>query len=77
MRFTVGTAFLPPDELLAVARAADGAGYHAIAMSDHVANLEQLRSPYPYTDDGGRRWKPFTPWLDPWVAVGAMAAVTE
>ncbi|MCU1454001.1 MAG: rutA 1 [Acidimicrobiales bacterium] len=77
MRFSIGTAFLPPDELVPIARAADAAGYHAIAVSDHVVNLEELRTPYPYTDDGSRRWKPFTPWLDPWVTVGAMAAVTE
>jgi probable F420-dependent oxidoreductase len=40
-------------------------------------NLETLTTPYPYTPDGERRWPPFTPWLDPWVTIGAMAAVTE
>ncbi|MCU1497345.1 MAG: family F420-dependent class oxidoreductase [Acidimicrobiales bacterium] len=77
MRFSIGTAFLPPDELLPIAQAADEAGYHAVALSDHVVNLEELHTPYPYTEDGTRRWKPFTPWVDPWVAIGAMAAVTR
>ncbi len=46
-------------------------------MSDHVLDLETLSTPYPYTKDGKRRWEPCTPWLDPWVAIGAMGAVTE
>jgi len=77
MRFTVGMAYSPPDHYVPLAKAADEAGYHAIACSDHVANLEELKTPYPYTKDGSRRWKHFTPWLDPWVTIGAMAAVTE
>ena len=77
MRFSIGTAFSPPDHYVPVARAADDAGYHAIACSDHVVNLEELHTPYPYTADGSRRWEAFTPWLDPWVAIGAMAAATE
>jgi len=77
MRFSVATAFLPPEELIPIARAADERGFHAMALSDHVVNLETLRTPYPYTDDGQRRWEPFTPWVDPWVTVGALGAVTE
>lgn len=77
MRFSIGTAFMPADHYVPLARAADDAGYHAMACSDHVVNLETLRSPYPYTKDGSRRWATFTPWLDPWVAIAAMAAVTE
>lgn len=77
MRFSIGTAFMPADHYGPVARAADDAGYHAIACSDHVVHLETLRTPYPYTKDGSRRWSAFTPWLDPWVAIASMAAVTE
>ncbi len=77
MRFSIATAYLPPEELAPIAAAADAAGYHALALSDHVVNLETLATPYPYTSDGQRRWEPFTPWLDPWVAIGALGAVTE
>ena len=42
-----------------------------------MINLEVLETAYPYTSDGSRRWEPFTPWLDPWVTVGALATVTE
>lgn len=77
MRFSIATAFLPPEELVPIAKAADDAGYHAMALSDHIVNLETLTTPYPYTEDGGRRWEPFTPWVDPMVAIGALGAVTE
>ena len=73
----MATAYLPPEELAPIAKAADAAGYRAMALADHVVNLETLRTPYPYTDDGNRRWEAFTPWVDPWVAIGALAAVTE
>jgi probable F420-dependent oxidoreductase len=76
VRFSIATAYLPPEELAPIARAADAAGYHALALADHVVNLETLATPYPYTDDGERRWPSFTPWVDPWVAIGALAAAT-
>ncbi len=77
MRFSIATAYLDPSELAPIARLADELGYHAMALADHVVNLETLDTKYPYTADGARRWAPFTPWVDPWVSIGALAAVTE
>ncbi len=76
MRFYVSIAFLDIREAVEVARAADELGFDGIGIPDHVVNLETLATPYPYTDDGRRRWKPFTPWPDPWVMIGALAPVT-
>lgn len=76
MKFYVSSAFLDIREIVEIARAADEIGYEGIAIPDHVVNLETLRTPYPYTHDGQRRWQPFTDWPDPWVLVGAMAQVT-
>ncbi|BBY97834.1 TIGR03619 family F420-dependent LLM class oxidoreductase [Mycolicibacterium fallax] len=76
MRFYVGTPFMEVHEAVEIARAADELGYDGIAIPDHVVNLETLATPYPYTSDGKPRWQPFTPWPDPWVLIGAMAAVT-
>lgn len=77
MRVSIATAYLPPEELAPIARAADAAGYHGLALADHVVNLETLTTEYPYTADGNRRWEPFTPWLDPLVTIGALGAITE
>ena len=56
MRFAISTAFQPVDHLIPLARAADELGYHSIAVPDHVVDLEELATPYPYTADGARRW---------------------
>lgn len=76
MRFSVSLAFQPVEHLLPIARAADELGYHAISVPDHVVDLEELATPYPYTADGSRRWELETPWPDPWVLIGALGAVT-
>ncbi|MCB1040886.1 MAG: LLM class flavin-dependent oxidoreductase, partial [Acidimicrobiales bacterium] len=59
------------------ARLADELGYHALALSDHVINLQSLDTKYPYTETGARRWEAFTPWVDPIVAIASLAAQTE
>ena len=76
MHFSIVTAFQPCDQLIPLARAADELGYHAISVPDHVVDLEELETPYPYTPDGKRRWDIDAEWPDPWVLVGALAAVT-
>ena len=77
MKFYVSTAFLSAGEIIEIARAADDLGYEGVAIPDHVVNLETLSTPYPYTEDGQRRWQPFTEWLDPWVLVGALSQATR
>jgi probable F420-dependent oxidoreductase len=76
VKFVCSLAFAPPDQLLALARAADAAGFDSVAVSDHIVHPRTIATPYPYTADGTPRWKPFTSWPDPWVAIGAMAGVT-
>jgi probable F420-dependent oxidoreductase len=77
LNFVVNVAYAPVSDLCSLARACDEAGFAAMAISDHLIHPEKLATPYPYTEDGEPRWEPFTEWPDPWVAIGAMAAVTE
>jgi probable F420-dependent oxidoreductase len=74
--FAVVGAFLPTDELVPIAQAADELGYAGFAIADHVVDLETIDTPYPYEADGSRRWDHATEWPDPWVLVGALSAVT-
>jgi probable F420-dependent oxidoreductase len=76
MKFVIPTAFSPPSQLCEMAVLAEQHGIDAIAISDHVAHPETIASPYPYTKDGAIRWTEETAWPDPFVAIGAMAAVT-
>jgi probable F420-dependent oxidoreductase len=77
VKFCVSTAFCDPRHLVEVARTADAAGWDVLAVSDHVVHPEKIATPYPYTPDGQPRWEAPAPWPDPWVAIGAMAAVTQ
>jgi len=77
MKFYVSLAFLDTNEVADIARAADELGYDGLGIPDHVVNLQTLKTPYPYTRDGKRRWEPFTDWPDPWVLIGGLAMVTS
>jgi probable F420-dependent oxidoreductase len=67
---------MPTAQLVEIAKAADRLGYDSLAMPDHVVDLETLRTPYPYTPDGARRWGFEAEWPDPWVLAGALSTVT-
>jgi probable F420-dependent oxidoreductase len=77
MKFVLSAAFSPLGDLPALARAADQHQWQAMSFSDHVVNPETITTPYPYTEDGSRRWQAFTDWPDPWVSIGALASITE
>jgi len=77
LKFVVNAAYAPVEALCGMARACDDAGFEALAVSDHLIHPEKLTTPYPYTEDGSPRWENFTDWPDPFVAIAAMAAVTE
>lgn len=77
MKFGISVTFNDSTHIGPMAAAADLAGFDCVALSDHVLHPKQIRTPYPYTKDGKTRWPPFTDWLDPWVGVASMAAVTS
>lgn len=76
MEFVLNTAYAEVSQLVPLARACEAAGFGAIALSDHLIHPQKLATPYPYSEDGSPRWEPFTDWPDPFVAIGALAAVT-
>jgi probable F420-dependent oxidoreductase len=77
MKFTVGIALSPLDQLAELARTAEECGYDSIALPDSLFFSEQVSAKYPYTPDGSRFWDADTPWADPFVAAAAMGAVTS
>ena len=76
MKFVISAAFQPPKHLIPLAIAAEEAGFEAIASSDHAVYPETLDTPYPYTEDGTRRYDETSDFPDPWVLAGAMSSVT-
>lgn len=77
MKFTLPVVLTAPDQYLDIARAADESGWDSITVPDHVFYPETTTGKYPYTPDGSRFWTAETEWIDPWVAIPAMAAVTK
>jgi probable F420-dependent oxidoreductase len=77
MKFTAFVPTIPAEHLLAVAKAADASGWYAVALPDCVFHPDKVSARYPYSADGIRPWSPETPYVDPYVGIPAMAAVTE
>jgi probable F420-dependent oxidoreductase len=77
MKFTVAVAMSDPAHYLPIAECADQHGWDAVAVPDAPFFPEKVSVPYPYVDGGERFWTAETPWIDPWVAIPAMAAVTR
>jgi probable F420-dependent oxidoreductase len=77
LKFTVAVAMSDPAHYLPVAACADEHGWDAIAVPDAPFFPESVSVPYPYVAGGERFWTAETPWMDPWVAIPAMAAVTR
>lgn len=77
MRFWQYLTFAETEQLPGIARAAEAAGFHGVLVGDHLVVPAKIRSPYPYSPDGNPGFDAAAEWPDPWVAIGAMAAVTE
>lgn len=77
MDFTVAFPMFEPDRFVPLARVTEAAGYGSVAVPESVFFPEEVSAGYPYTPDGSRFWAAETPFLDPFVAIPAMAAVTE
>ena len=77
LKFVCGLFRVPSDELLAIAGAAERAGFEAVSLSDHIVELEEVTSRFPYSADGERPWNATDDYPDVWVATAMMAAVTR
>lgn len=77
MKFTLFPPNIPVDEVLSVGKAADQSGWHAMALPDCVFHPEEVTGDYPYSEDGIRHWEPDVPFVDPYTAIPAIAAVTQ
>jgi probable F420-dependent oxidoreductase len=73
VQFWQSLIYAPVEEHLDLARAAEEAGFDGVAVPDHVALPERMRSRYPYADV---ELDPMGPYPDCFVSIAAMAAVT-
>ena len=76
MKFSLGIALSPLDQLIDLARTAEECGFASIALPDSLFYSEEVSAKYPYTPDGSRFWNAETPWSDPLVTAAALGAAT-
>ncbi|GAA4545098.1 TIGR03619 family F420-dependent LLM class oxidoreductase [Pseudonocardia xishanensis] len=77
MKFVASITMVDPEFYLPLARAAEEAGFDGVSVSDSVGYPRESDSRYPYTADGSREFLERKPFLEPMVALAAMAAVTS
>lgn len=76
MKFSLGIALSPLDQLTDLVQTAEECGFSAIALPDSLFYSEEVSVKYPYTPDGSRFWDAQTPWVDPLVTAAALGAAT-
>jgi probable F420-dependent oxidoreductase len=77
MKFVTGVSMTDPSFYVPLARAAEEAGYDVMTIPDSICYPETSDSTYPYTPDGAREFLENKPFLEPMVAISAMAAATS
>lgn len=76
MRFTYAEAMTDPTFYIPLAKAAEGAGYHAMTIPDSLAYPFESDSKYPYTPDGNREFLENKSFIESFVLTAALCAVT-
>lgn len=77
MRFTFHPTMCPPEQYVPLAKAAESVGFTGLTFPDSICYPEVANTKYPYNEDGSRNFLDGTPFLEPFVAIPALAAVTE
>lgn len=77
MRFTFHPTMCPVDQYVPLAQAAEAVGFSGLTFPDSICYPEIADTKYPYNEDGSRSFLDGTPFLEPFVAIPALAAVTN
>ncbi|MBW2229995.1 MAG: TIGR03619 family F420-dependent LLM class oxidoreductase [Deltaproteobacteria bacterium] len=77
MRFSYAESMCDPSQYMPLVMAAEEAGYASFCVPDSICYPEVSDSKYPYTPDGNREFLDGKPFIEPFVLIPALAAVTE
>jgi probable F420-dependent oxidoreductase len=77
VKFWQNISYTELDQLPEIARIAEEVGFHGLAISDHLVTPKEVRSRYPYTEDGTIWWDPAAPYPEPWTTATWLGAMTE
>ena len=76
MRFAYAESMTDPSFYAPLARAAEDAGYDTFVVPDSIAYPLHSDTTYPFNPDGSREFIEDKPFIEPFVLVGALGAVT-
>jgi len=68
--------FTPPDLLVELSVAAEAVGVDGVSLPEHLVTPTVIDTPNPYVPSGGAGYAPETPFVDPFVAFGAISSRT-
>jgi probable F420-dependent oxidoreductase len=77
MKFIANISMCDATFYVPLAQVAEDAGFDTIAVPDSIAYPKESSSTYPYNFDGTREFLENKPFIEPIVAISAMAAVTK
>lgn len=77
MRFSFAEAMCDPEHYVPLAQAIERSGFTSFTIPDSIGYPEVSDSRYPYTADGNREFLNGRPFIDPFVLIATLAAVTE
>jgi probable F420-dependent oxidoreductase len=77
VRFTFAESMCEPSQLLPLAVAAEKAGYHSVSIADSICYPAHSDTKYPYNRDGSREFIEDKPFIEPFVLMAAIGAVTQ
>lgn len=64
------------EQFVEIAKKAEELGFEGITVPDHLIYPANIKTPYPYTQDGKTWWPNTNPWSDPWVTLTALGVAT-
>ncbi|MEH6549658.1 MAG: TIGR03619 family F420-dependent LLM class oxidoreductase [Pseudomonadales bacterium] len=77
MRFAYHPSMCDPTFYIPLAKQVENSGWDALSFPDSICYPKEASSQYPYNADGSRDFLDEVPFLEPFSAIPALAAVTE
>lgn len=77
MKFSLNLSAEPNDHYAPLAQAAESAGFDALTMPDSICYPKECVSKYPYNEDGSNSFLDGLPFIDPFIQMARLAAVTK
>lgn len=77
MRFAYHHSMCPPEQYIPLTKAAEEIGFDTVTFPDSICYPKEASSKYPYNADGSREFLDGVPFIEPFILMAHLAAVTS